>query len=206
MKPAVILQTIRDLFRERILYNVLFLSLFLIFVGLLASRLVFGHQHRVILHFGTTIISLTSITLGLTIGSRLFRQDIEQRNIYLPLSRPITRSAFFYSKAFGVSLFLLFNLALLLAVLMGAIEYLQGNFRPMLFEWALLTWIESLLGLGLALALSFLMRPALNIMSCLTFLFLSHNHEQMDLLRDKGNETGLELFSKLTPDGSIFFL
>lgn len=203
---AILLQTIRDLYRERLLYNVFFISLFLIFVGYLASLLAYGHQHRVILHFGTSIVSLTAITLGLTIGSRLIRMESESRTIYLPLVRPITRTQYFLARAAGVAAFILLNLVLLTAILAWGIHYLKGEFRPALLQWALLTWTESLLGLGLSLMLSMAMRPGLNIMSAMTFLFLSHNHEQMALLKEKDSNPVFGLFSSLTPDGSVFFL
>ena len=45
-------QTVRELFRERILYNVFFVALLLLFFGYLASLLVYGHQDRVMLHLG----------------------------------------------------------------------------------------------------------------------------------------------------------
>ena len=201
-------QTIRDLYRERILYNVFFLSLFLIFVGYLASMLVFGHQDRVILNFGTSVISLSILGVAITVGSRVIRTEIDQRTIYLPISRPLSRTHYFFGKVAGVSVFLISNLLLLTFILIGSIHYVGGEYHPVLYQWAILTWVESLMTLGLSLVLSFWIRPALNVMTVMTFLFLSHNHEQMQILQEQA-EHGRSLFqvlSHLTPDGSIFFL
>lgn len=206
---AISLQTVRDLLRERILYNVLFLSLFMIFVGFLASQLVYGHQHRVLLHFGTTVAALSVIGVALTVGSRLLRSEWESRNIYLPLSRPISRTSYFFAKALGVSLFLLMNLVLLAVIIALIVNYLGGEFRWVIFQWGALAWIESLLALGLALLLSFAMRPGLAFMSALTFIFVSHNHGQLELLNGKegtGGGASFNLLSALTPDGTQFFI
>lgn len=203
---AILSQTLRDLYRERLLYNVFFVSLFLIFVGYLASLLAFGHQDRVLIHFGTTIISLTAITLGLTVGSRLIRVESEQRTVYLPLSRPVSRTRYFLARAAGVALFILFNLILLTALLFAIVTYLDGVIRPVLGQWFLLTWLESLLALSLSLALSFGMRPGLNLMTSITFLFMAHNHEQMTFLQQKASSPALTAFKALTPDASVFFV
>ncbi|MBS1959642.1 MAG: ABC transporter permease subunit [Bdellovibrionales bacterium] len=205
---AVIKHTFRELYRERIMYNVFFLSLFLIFVGYLASLLVYGHQDRVMLHFGTTVVSVSILAVSMAAGSRLLRSEIEQRNIYLFLSRPVSRPKYFVGKALGIATFALVNLLVLTAVLIAAIYFVEGPFKPVLFQWFGLTWVESLMVLGLSLALSFGVRPGLNMMIGLSFLFVCHNHEQMSLLSNdvESGKTIFKFLSYLTPDGSVFFL
>lgn len=87
-------QTFRDLLRERILYNVFFVAVFLIFLGYLAARLVFGHQERVMLDFGIVVIALSIFVVSASAGARLIRTEIESRNIFLTLVRPIPRPTY----------------------------------------------------------------------------------------------------------------
>lgn len=205
---AIFTQTFKDLYRERILYNVFFLAIFLIFVGYLASLLVFGHQDRVMLHFGASTISLSLIAVSIAVGTRLVRFESEQRMIYLPLARPVSRSQYLVSKTFGAFGFLAINLFFLTLILVASIAAVNGPFKPVLGQWMVLTYVESIFVLSLSLFLSFLMRPGLNMMTTLSFLFLCHSQSQMQLL-SKESENGKALFkflSHLAPDGSVFFL
>jgi hypothetical protein len=179
-----------DLFRQRILYNIFFVSLFLLFFGYLAALLVFGHQDRVMLHFGTMVNALSVFFVAAGAGARSIRNEVEQRTAYLPLSRPISRTSYYYGKWLGISLFTFLNTLLLTLVLVFGL-YLTGGHANLAFvQSAVLIWCETLLVSSLSLLLSLYLRQGLSAMVCMAYLFLGHNHDQMDFLKAQGSEGG----------------
>lgn len=202
----VALKTFGEIYRERVFYNIFLLALFLLFVGYMASLLVFGHQDRVMLHFGTSAISLSMLAMAATFGARLIRNEWEQRWIYVFLSRPISRWDYFLGKLSGIGLFLLANLTVLTLVLLVGVHLAGGPWFQVLVSWMFFTWLEALLILVLAALLANGLRPGLTAMSVLAFVFLSHNHDQMATLEQKDGSNWVSLFRWLTPDGGKFLL
>ena len=201
-------QSFLDFLRERILYNIFFVSIFLLFFGYLAALLVFGHQDRVMLHFGTMVNAISVFFVAAGAGARVLRTEIEQRTCYLPLSRPISRVSYFYGKWLGIAAFTFLNLALLSAVLGAGLHVTGGHINVAFFQSAFLIWIESLLVSALAITVSLFLRQGLTAMVCMAYLFLAHNHEQMDFLKKQGSdETGVFIFLKmLTPDAQVLLM
>jgi hypothetical protein len=201
-------KTLRDLFRERILYNVIFVGFFLLFFGYLAALLTYGRQDRVMLHFGTFVNAFCLYAVAVSAGARLIRQEIETRSLTLALISPISRTSYYFSKFAGVSVFLFFNMVLLALVLAGGLSLTGGGLSLAFFQSFSLLWMEATYLIALALMLSQFLNPGINSMISLSFLFLSHNHEQIAYLQhaDGGNKKFFSFLESLTPDGSLFLL
>ena len=197
-----------DLIRERILYNIFFVSLLLLFFGYLAALLVFGHQDRVMLHMGSMVNALSIYFVSASAGARTLYQEMDQRFCYLPLSRPVSRVSYFYGKWLGIGAFSLLNLLLLMTLLGFGLQMTGGGVKLAFFQSFALIWIESLMIAGLTLFLSLFLRPGLSIMVCFSFLFISHNHEQLEFLRNQSPDPSvlLSLIEKITPNASAFLL
>ena len=198
----------RDLLRQRILYNIFFVSLFLLFFGYLAAMLVFGHQDRVMLHFGTMVNAISVFFVAAGAGARSLRQEMEQRTCYLPLSRPISRVTYFWGKWLGIGGFTALNIALLTIILIIGLSLTGGQVNVAFFQSAVLIWCETLLISAIAMCLSIFLREGLSAMVCMAYLFLSHNHEQMDFLKKQGSD-GAGIFSSIkffTPDGQALLM
>jgi ABC-type transport system involved in multi-copper enzyme maturation permease subunit len=203
---SVALNTFRELYRERIFYNVLLLTFFLMIIGYVGASLVYGHQDRVMIHFGTTIISLSLLTLGIAIGGRLLRNEIEQRWIYLPLSRPISRWVYWVQRLGGTLVFLAANLILMLVVLAFGVELAGGTNHLVLLEWAWLTWMEASWILCVSAFLSLFLRPGLNALVMVAFVFISHSQDAIRQIQEQEPSVWLGALSFLAPNGSLFLL
>ncbi len=201
-------QTFQDLLRERILYNIFFVSLFLLFFGYLAALLVFGHQDRVMLHFGIMINALSIFFVAAGAGARMLRTEVEQRVAYLPLSRPVSRVSYFFGKWIGIAGFCALNLFLLSGVLLIALRVTGGGLNEALVQATVLIWCESLMVSAVALMLSLFFRQGLAVMISMAYLFLSHNHDQIEFLRKQAGESSLlfSLLKRLTPNGQVMLM
>jgi ABC-type transport system involved in multi-copper enzyme maturation permease subunit len=201
-------QTFRELLFERVLYNVIFVSLFLLFFGYLAALLVFGRQDRVMLDFGTLVNAVSVYFVAASAGARVLRKEIEDRTLYLALSRPVSRPTYFFAKWFGISAFTLVNLALLTAVLAIGLSMTGGGVTQVFFQSMALIWCESLMVTAMALTLSLFLRPGITVMFTLAYLFVSHNHAQLSFVAHQGAgiSAGWSFLQWVTPDGQVFLL
>lgn len=208
---AIASQSFFSWIRARILYNIFFVSIFLLFSGYLASLLVFGHQERVMLHFGMFVNALSVFGVAISAGVRAIRAEAEERTAYLTLSRPVSRATYYFGKWFGIACFTALNLALLTGVLLVGLHFTGGAASFALFQGVVLLFVETLLVSAVAIFFSLLLRQGLAAMSTVAFAFLSHNHEQFRFLQEKSLEGGggapwVSLFSALTPDAQAFLM
>jgi ABC-2 type transport system permease protein len=203
---TLIAATVQALIRERILYNVFFVAIFLLGVGYLAALLVFGHQDRVMLHFGMMVNALSVFFISASAGSRLVSQEIESRTIYLTLAKPIARPIYFFAKWLGINLFAGLNLILLSLVLIGGLALTGGKLNEVFLQAITLIWIETFLISAIALFAGQGMRPALAMMVVFSYLFISHNHEQIQYLNQQGAARALGAVQFLFPKADVFLL
>jgi ABC-type transport system involved in multi-copper enzyme maturation permease subunit len=201
-------QTVQDWLREKLLYNIFFVSLFLMFFSYLAAFLVYGRQDRVVLHFGMLVNALSILGVAISTGARGVRQEFEQRTGYLVWTRPVSRVAYFFGKWAGIWAFLLLNLTLLTGVLWGALWLTDGKMTYGLLQAMGLLWIEGGIASAFALLMSLWLRPGLSGMLTFSFLFVSHNHDQIRFISEKAEVTGglLGFLMNATPDAQALLL
>lgn len=195
---TIALHTFRALMREKIIYNVFGITILFLFIGYLASLLVWGHQYRVMLDMGITINALSIFFVAIGIGARFFKQEIEAKTIYLFLARPVSRLTFFTGRIVGMMLFIFLNYLILSAVLMVAVKFALGVFSPVFFQSLFYTYIESMLLLSASVLFGFWFAPAIVFMMLIAMLFLGHNHELLATLQGP-----LSYLNQFTPNLGI---
>jgi ABC-type transport system involved in multi-copper enzyme maturation permease subunit len=107
--------TFIEIFKSRIIINIFLLGLFLTLFTYVASEFTFGVPQRVALDFGFGTLSLTSIGVSLFLGVGLLSKEIENRTVYMVLSRPVSRTSFLAGRILGM----LWIQALILIILSG---------------------------------------------------------------------------------------
>jgi ABC-2 type transport system permease protein len=192
---TIVLHTFRALIREKILYNVFGITVLFLFLGYLASLLVFGFQHKVMLDVGVMVNSLSIFGVAISVGARFLRQEIESKTIYLFLTRPLGRVRFFFGRVLGMALFLLLNFTILSLALWIAIKVALGDLSYAFVQSFFLTYVESLVLLSASLLFGLWLRPALVFMIMIAFVFLGHNHELVATM-----ESGVRTLNYLTPN------
>lgn len=206
MNYAIINSTIRTLLRQKVLYNVLFLAIALLFVGLMASQLAYGRQDRILIHVGTASMTFCMVFVAAFAGARLIQDDIESRIAYLILSRPISRLNYLFARTLGLILFLAMNIALIHVVLAAGLAYLDSKLSIAFIQNGILIWIHMSWIAILAVAFSFFMSTALNVMSMIGIFFLTQN---LHLLIDMLSKTGATITAKalsFLPQGQYFLM
>jgi ABC-type transport system involved in multi-copper enzyme maturation permease subunit len=181
--------TFLEVYRSKLMVGLFFLALGLLVVTFVASEFAYGASAKVALDVGLGIMSLSNTGIAIFIGSTLLSKEIEQRTLYMVLSRPISRISFLLGKLLGLSTVLLLN-----SILLGSLSiflYVQqgGQFQE-LFIWALIfSFFESLIVLVFAVFFSLIANVTLSVICTFTIFVTGHAL----------NETSRILFLKLSP-------
>jgi Cu-processing system permease protein len=108
--------TLRELLRDKLLYNTLLISFILLVVALLAAQVSIIRQDRILVDFGLTGLWLSNVVIAVLTGASMIGKELDRRTISVILSRPISRHQFLIGKYLGLSWILVLNWLLLSAV------------------------------------------------------------------------------------------
>lgn len=194
--------TFLEVYRSKLMVGLAFLAVGLLIVTYVASEFAYGASAKVALDVGLGIMSLSNLAIAIFIGSTLLSKEIEQRTLYMILSRPISRVSFLIGKMLGLSSVLLLN-SIVLGALSIALFIQQGGDFQTLFLWALLfSFFEALIVMSFAIFFSLLTNITLSVIC--TFAVFVTGHAL--------NETSRTVFVKFSPllksiiDGLFFFV
>jgi ABC-type transport system involved in multi-copper enzyme maturation permease subunit len=166
--------TFIEIFKSRIIINIFLLGLFLTLFTYVASEFTFGVPQRVALDFGFGTLSLTSIGVSLFLGVGLLSKEIENRTVYMVLSRPVSRTSFLAGRILGM----LWIQALILIILSGFSLFIYffygGQFDSLILWNYLFIFVESLLVLLTVVFFSLITNQIIAVCNSLIILFCGH--------------------------------
>lgn len=181
--------TFLEVYRSKLMFGLCFLALGLLLITYVASEFAYGASAKVALDVGLGIMSLSNLGIAVFIGSTLLSKEIEQRTLYMILSKPISRTSFLMGKIIGLSSVLLLN-TLVLGILSILLFMQQGGSYQSLFPWVLLfSFFEALIVLIFAVFFSLITNMTLSVIC--TFVVCVAGHAL--------NETSRTIFVKFSP-------
>ena len=110
---VVALNTIRELLRNKLLYNLLFFAVLLIASSLFIAQLTIGQWDRIILDIGLAAAELSGVLIAILIGVSVVAGEIDRKTIFPTLAKPITRGAFLAGRYAGLSAMLAVNVTVM---------------------------------------------------------------------------------------------
>ena len=168
--------------RDRVLYSLFLFALIIILSSLVFSTISAEQYNKIVKDFGLTAISIFGIMISIFLGTGLVYKEIERKTVYNIFSKPLERYQFIIGKYLGLALTLLFiticmGLIVFLVVLYveiprsSSIEFnYGGHYFKEFFLAIFFQYLEFLVVIGIALALSCFTSPVLAIlMSFLIF-------------------------------------
>jgi ABC-type transport system involved in multi-copper enzyme maturation permease subunit len=181
--------TFLEVYRSKLMVSVIFLALGLILITYVASEFAYGAPAKVALDVGLGIMSISNIIISIFIGSTLLIKEIEQRTLYMILSRPISRTSFLFGKILGLSTVLLINTILLGCLSIVLYAFFEGSVQP-LMAWAIyFSFIESFIVLVFAILFSLITNTTLSVIYTIAIFTIGHAI----------NETSKNMFLKISP-------
>lgn len=193
--------TYLEVYRSKLMISLIFLALGLVVLSFVASEFAYGAPAKVALDVGLGIMSISNLIISIFIGSTLLNKEIEQRTLYMVLSRPISRSSFLLGKILGLSAVLLINSIILGALSIFLFIHYGGDYQS-LFAWAIyFSFLEAFTVLAFAIFFSLLTNTTLSVIFTITVFIAGHAI----------NETSKILFVKMSDSleatmNVIFFL
>jgi ABC-type transport system involved in multi-copper enzyme maturation permease subunit len=166
--------TLRELVRSKLFYNLVIFSALLIGASMFVAQLTIGGWSRIILDMGLSAIEGVGVLLSSLIGVGLVAGEIDRRTIYPTLAKPVSRATFLLARFAGLALILAANVALMLGVLAFTLRMAGGGFSPATLPAALLLLIELWLIAALAMFYAAFTTPTLAVAFCLSTFLVGH--------------------------------
>lgn len=213
---AIAKVTVREILRDRVLYNVIVFAVLLTGLAYIASNLSFIQPYRILLDFGVAGVSVASGFLAIMLGSALLNREFERRTIYVALSRPISRFHFLIGKYTGMAAVLALNWVFLVLVIVSALmlmadpEKVSLVISPTLVAAFGLLLFQSLMLGAVAMLFSTISTTAIASMITIGLFLIGTNVSQIRLVAAKSSvpltRTALEAISQVIPNFEIFNL
>jgi ABC-2 type transport system permease protein len=181
---TISLLTLREAIRNKILYLLLFFSLFIILSSWIVGQLTVGDELKIIKDMGLSSIHFFGVLITILIGINLIFREMDKRTIYLILSKPVKRYQFLLGKFVGLAL-ILFLVLVVLGLLFYLVLILKGDPNPHLLLAFYFIYLEWLMIAGIAILFSSFSTPLLSIMLTLAAFFTGHLTESLLMLRDR---------------------
>lgn len=188
---AVAYYTAKEIIKSRILINVVLLGLALLLVTFVAFSFTYGDVARVALDFGLGMLSLSSVGIAIFIGVGLLSKEIENRTVYMIISRPVERYSFILGKMIGLSVVLVLNILLLSILTLSCYFFVGGEYSSIILWSILFTILESILVLLVVCLFSLLTTPTLSVIFSIVVYISGHSVSSAKLTLFAKNMPGL---------------
>ncbi len=181
--------TFIEVYRSKVMMSILFLALGLVLITYIASEFTYGAPAKVALDFGLGITTLSNLGMAIFIGSTLLTKEVEQRTLYMILSKPISRFSFLTGKIVGLSSVLIINTAVLSALSIAIYIFHGGSFQELILWASLFSFLESFIILLVAVLFSLITNTAMSVIYSIIIAVIGHSL----------NETSKLIFAKMNP-------
>ncbi|MBC7713929.1 MAG: ABC transporter permease [Rhizobacter sp.] len=166
--------TFLEVYRSRLMVSLIFLAFGLVAVTLVASEFTYGASAKISLDVGLGIMSISNLIIAIFIGATLLNKEIEQKTLYMILSRPISRASFLMGKILGLSSVLLLN-SLVLGLISILLFVKNGGVVQNLFWWTLyFSFLEAFTVLIFAVFFSLLTNTTLSVVYTIGIFIVGH--------------------------------
>jgi len=166
--------TFVEVYKSKILLNIILLGFALILISYIASEFSHGAQARIALDFGIGSMYLVVIGMSIFIGVSLLSNEVENRTAYMILSRPIKRWHFLTGKFLGMSSILFINVFLLGIIILAFFYFLGGSISALMW-WALFfSLLESQIILLVVIFFSLITNVTMAVIYTICIFILGH--------------------------------
>ncbi len=201
-------QSFQEIYKSKILLNVLILGLFIACTIFVSSELAYGSPARIGLDIGLGVLAISSIGIALFMGSTLIDKEIKNRTLYMVISRPVSRHVFYLGKMLGLSGILLVNIFLLSVFVLFLYTLVGGDFHYLIPWSVLFIFIEALVVMFAVVFFSLITNTIVSILFTLTLYVAGHAiesvKETMLFKNDEMLSRFVSLYSKIMPNFSKF--
>lgn len=150
--------TFLDCIRKKALHGVYFFGIILVISNIIFSGSFFWELGKVATDTGLSIVAVSALLIILFLAIQVLRDDLENKSIYLVLSRPISRGQYLIGRYLGLAIILFVScsiLGMLSAFGMQIVFFLSHQSMPQNFSWSIYLLALGLLFLSYLILLAF---------------------------------------------------
>jgi Cu-processing system permease protein len=133
---AIARTTVIEQIRNRLYLVILFFGGAILVSSILLGALAPGHRVRVIFDLGLVTLEIFGLATAVFGAVSLVLQETESKTIYLILTRPVSRSVYILGRYLGLVAAVLFTMAAMSVLHLGAMLYNQEFFREFTYGWS----------------------------------------------------------------------
>lgn len=191
---TIAVNTFRESIRDKILYNIVFLTIALaVFCIVLGEWSVFDRAY-VIKGTTLTIMSLSGLLISVFVGISLVQKELQRRTVLTLLSKPISRAAFIVGKYIGLMGVVACHLAILTIIYYLILAVTHSAPTLSLLSAIYLVFCELAIVVAVAILFSSFSTTVLSALFTLGVYFAGHLSdqllEQVRFVRRMGEITG----------------
>jgi Cu-processing system permease protein len=196
--------TVRELVRSKLLYNVVIFAALLLASSLFVAQLTVGEWHRIIVDQGLAAAELGGGLIAVIVGVNLVAGEIERRTIFPTLAKPVTRGAFVVGRYLGLAVVLAANAVLMVALLAILVRLAGESIDAVTLQAMLLIFIELMLLASIAVFFGSFSTPMLAGGFSLALFLIGHMVSDLRAFGER-SRSGLAhaaatFFYRLLPD------
>lgn len=190
--------TFLEVSKSKFIYAIFGMGILIWIIAYIASEFTYGVPQKVSLDFGLGLLSLSNLGVAIFLGATLIYKEIENRTVYIVLTKPTSRSTFIIGKILGLLAVIVFN-AVILSFFTLSCYFLQGGEWSSMIFWAILfTVVESMIVMVVVIFFSLLTNPILTSLYGIGFAVVAHALSNVsDLYFVKENPALLHLLKAL---------
>ena len=202
--PILAWNTVRELVRSKLLYNLILFAVLLIGSSMFVAQLTIGQWDRIILDQGLAALEVMGALMAILIGVNLVAGEIERKTIFPTLAKPISRGTFLLGRYLGLLFVLAVNVVVMLAVLALVLHLAGYSLSATAIEAGLLIGVELALLASVATVFSSFSTPILAAGFSLSFFLIGHLLGDLRAFGDRSKSVLAQrltgAFYKLLPD------
>lgn len=134
--------TFHELLREKVLWSAFVFAVLCVGLAYAASQLSFAENARIALDFGLTSISIVGGLISIIMGAGLIAREVQNRTLYLVLTKSIWRWQFVVGRLVGLLGVLALNAAVMMVVLLVVYFLLEGKAESAIAQSFILQVVE----------------------------------------------------------------
>ncbi|MFA5162883.1 MAG: ABC transporter permease subunit [Elusimicrobiales bacterium] len=188
MRSAAIIaaQTLREQWKNRFLQLLLIFGGALVYAALLLGAMAMEQEHRVLVNFGAGLIELAGLAAVVVGAAYAVLRDMENKTIYLILSRPVSRGAYIAGKYAGLLLAAAAAMACMAAMHILLLKMRGADAGAGYWAVIFSSWLKAAVAGALTMLVSLISTSSLSalLMSCI-FWTLGHFTGELQYLSSR---------------------
>lgn len=163
-----------EIFKSKIMMSTLLLGMAIIVLSAVASEFTYGVPAKIALDMGLGLMTLSSVGISIFMGSALIYNEIENRTLYMVLSRDIKRWEYLLGRMLGMSLILFLSTGFLGMVALICFKLYAGVVTGLVIWSILFVLFESLITLFIVVLCSLITNKTMAVIYTLGIFITGH--------------------------------